>query len=79
MERRGYPQPSTRILEAVAANEGVEPADLDDPLYRAIDADALDDLFEHVDERDSSGIVDVTFTYAGYEIRIASDGTLDLE
>ncbi|AGB39397.1 HalOD1 output domain-containing protein [Natronococcus occultus] len=37
--------PSVRVVEAVADAEGVDPTDLETPLYEAIDGAALDRLF----------------------------------
>lgn len=56
------------VVEAVAAAAGVEPTDLD-PLYGAVDPDALSRLFW-----DSGGLRDVSFAYAGYHVRVFADG-----
>ncbi|WP_254280112.1 HalOD1 output domain-containing protein [Haloarcula marina] len=63
---------SETVVEAVAAAEGVDPTDLSETLYPAINADALDVLFV-----ESSG--SVTFEYNGYEITVASDGDVSVE
>jgi hypothetical protein len=39
------PRPSTAVVEALAAAEGVDPADLETPLFEYVDPDALDALF----------------------------------
>jgi len=65
--------PSTKLSEAVVAavadREGVDPIDLDRPLYDAIDPDALDDLFEN-------SAVRVQFDYLGYTVSIGQGGTV---
>jgi len=39
------PQPSTAVIEQIAESKGVESVELT-PLYRAVDPDALDALFD---------------------------------
>lgn len=63
---------SSAVLAAVADREGVEPAELDRPLFDAIDPDALDALFDRGSGR-------VRFTYLGYRVVAHSDGRVDLE
>lgn len=61
--------PSEDIVQAVAVREGTDPTALD-PLYEAIDPDALDAVVD-------SGAV-VTFEYEGYEITV-DEGTVTIE
>jgi hypothetical protein len=63
---------SNRVVEQVAAEEGVDPTELSEPLYSVIDAEALDRLF-----RDSTG--SVQFTYTGYEVTVTHAGEVDLD
>ncbi|PSP78628.1 hypothetical protein BRC81_07350 [Halobacteriales archaeon QS_1_68_20] len=72
----GNEQASRAVLTAVADAEGVDPVDLDRPLYDAVDPDALDALFR----TDVADGVDchVQFRYYGYEITVHGDGSLDL-
>lgn len=58
---------SRAVLDAVAANEGREVTNLEEPLYEAIDPEALDELFR-------SGSGRVIFEYAGYEVTVESSG-----
>lgn len=58
------------IVEGVATVAGVEAADLD-PLYGAVDPDALSRLF-----RDSAGFYSISFVYAGHRVRLFADGEL---
>ncbi|MDS0257994.1 hypothetical protein NDI56_01070 [Haloarcula sp. S1CR25-12] len=60
------------VVLAVARSEGIEPAALREPLFDALDGDALDRLF-----RDTTG--HVTFEYQGYEVTVSSDGDVSLE
>lgn len=60
--------PTMSILAAVASELGVDVADLDQPLYDAIDPDALNRLLEH------GSAVSVTFEYDGHRITVDGDG-----
>jgi hypothetical protein len=62
---------SALVTETVAAREGRSPAELSEPLYAAIDPDALDSLFQN-----SSG--QVVFTYHGYEVTVTSGGDVSV-
>lgn len=57
------------VLSAVAEAEGVEPAQLDEPLSEVVDPDALRALFapKH-DGTPREGRV--TFTYCGYDVTV---------
>jgi len=65
---------STAVVEAIAEHEGVDPADLELPLYQAIDPDALDALFSPPEgDRDPvSGRI--SFVYDGYDIEVTGEG-----
>jgi hypothetical protein len=62
-EQRGLSRATRLVVEAVATVRGVDPVDLDVPLFEAVDPDALDTLFE-------SDVPDlqVTFRYHGHDI-----------
>jgi len=65
--------PSMTVLAAVARRTGVDVADLEAPLYEAIDPDALDRLLQH------GADVTVTFEYSGYRVSIDGEGTVAVE
>ncbi|WP_135533705.1 MULTISPECIES: HalOD1 output domain-containing protein [Halostella] len=71
-------EPSTQVIESIAAAEGVDPIDLDPPLHTAIDLDALDALFSP-----TSGVPRpegrVEFEYAEYEVVVSSDGSVTVD
>lgn len=67
-----HPPISERVVRQVAASTGRDPLDLP-ILHDVVDPDALDTLIEGA----SDGRV--TFTYAGREVTIASDGEITLE
>jgi len=54
------------VVQAVAEQQGVEGPDLKEPLYDAIDPDALDSLF-----RDTQG--EVTFQYQNLVLTVGSN------
>lgn len=73
--------PSQAIVEAVASAEGVDVVDLRppayEPLYSAIDPEALDLMFDHSAESSRSDIR-VSFTYEGYDILVYDGGRVDV-
>lgn len=64
---------SQQVIEAVATKEGEHPVELEQPLYDAVDPDALDVLFSGPKQPET-----VRFTYLGYEVLIRGDGTIDV-
>ena len=65
---------SEAVITAVAALTGSRPIDLE-PLYEAVDPDALDSLIDHA-QRTDAGTHELWFAYAGYEIGVRSDGRI---
>lgn len=70
---RSEDAPAMAVLEAVADHTDTDPADLDTPLYQAIDPDALDRLVE------SAAAVTVSFEYAGHAVTVESNGEIDID
>jgi len=64
--------PSAAVVEAVAAAEGWEPAEVPEPLYESIDPDALEALVASVDDGR------ISFDYMGYEVTVDADGAVTL-
>lgn len=62
---------STRVIEAIADARGVEPTELDVPLYWEIDLEALDQLCD-------TGDVAVTFTYDGTIVTVDGDDHIEV-
>lgn len=58
---------SMDVIDAIARREGIEPVELDTPLYEVVDLDALDALTTNGAESTS---VEVSFTYDGYEVTV---------
>ncbi|WP_254761960.1 HalOD1 output domain-containing protein [Natrinema marinum] len=68
---------SIRVVEAVAAREGIDPFEVSPPLHDSIDPAALDALFEPTMTGDrATGTV--TFRFHDYRVRVGSDGSVGL-
>ncbi|QKY21994.1 hypothetical protein B4589_016410 (plasmid) [Halolamina sp. CBA1230] len=65
----------SRVVEAVAEREGMEPTAVEPRLYEVIDPDALSALVEDPPE---SGLT-VGFDYAGYRVVVVADEGLHVE
>lgn len=59
--------PSEAVVTAVAEVEGVAPHELSEPLFSAVDPDALDTLIQRSE-------VTVTFRYHGYRVTVNASG-----
>lgn len=64
--------PSEAVVEAVAAVLETDPVDGLEPLYEAVDPDALDSLFESTAERNRDGGL-VSFAYGGVVVTLYAD------
>lgn len=64
---------SIAVVEAIAERAGVEPLELDRPLYDAIDPGALENLFPVDGEGRPATDGHVTFSYGEYTVRVGSD------
>lgn len=63
---------SETVIRAVAAEQGVDPLEMDACLYDVIDPHALDAVFDHHtgDERREDGERRLSFTFDGYRVAI---------
>lgn len=64
------------IVQKIADLEGVEPLDLETPLYEAIDPEALEALLTDTITGERRDNVSVEFQYYGYDIVVDSDGEI---
>lgn len=64
---------TTRVVKRIAIMEGVDPLELQPPLYSIIDIDAVEDLFASAADDRSDGAISVEFEYQGYQVTIESD------
>lgn len=69
---------SERVIETVAVREGIDPVDLEPPLYEAIDTEALDAVFTAPGDGTATSL-EVAFTYCGYDLRVTRDDVEILE
>ena len=67
-----------QIITEVASREGVEPLDLDVPLYDAIDPEALEALFTRPRNLSTESTLTLSFTYYDYEIVVDSDRSISV-
>lgn len=61
---------SMAVVDALAEARGVSPLEMKEPLYDAVDPDALDNLFESGSDTLKSGRV--VFTTSGYEVTVTA-------
>jgi hypothetical protein len=71
--------PSLRVVEVVADAEGIDPTELEPPLYESIDPTALDDLFDASTDPIAARDACLRFDYCGYDVTVRSNGAVDLE
>ena len=60
-------EPVIAVVEAVSAHEDTAPDELDETLYDAVDADALNTLLR------SAPDASVTFTFNGYRVDVSTN------
>ena len=70
-------RPSESVVTAIASLTDASPMELE-PLYDAIEPDALDAMFDHAQETDTPGEQRLTFAYAGFEVSVTGDGSIEL-
>ncbi|AGB30828.1 hypothetical protein Natpe_0913 [Natrinema pellirubrum DSM 15624] len=68
---------SIRVVQGVAAREGVDPIDLEPPLHAVVDTDALDTLCRSVDDRSRTPVA-VEFSYHGHRVHIDDSGEIEI-
>lgn len=68
--------PSQAIVERVAALEDIDHTELD-PLFEAVDPDALDALVDTTGRSDSA--LQMGFTHHGYEVTVTGDGVVHID
>ncbi|SDR31612.1 HalOD1 output domain-containing protein [Natronobacterium texcoconense] len=66
--------PSLRVVDALAAVTDTDPLELE-PLYHAVDPEALDQLFR--DESDA--YASVRFDYQDHTVEVRGDGTVAID
>lgn len=71
--RDASPAVSERVVDAVAAETGKLPTELE-PLYHSIASECLDELFPATDEPTRQ----FTFTYEAHVVTVAHDGSVEV-
>ncbi|QLG50079.1 HalOD1 output domain-containing protein [Natrinema halophilum] len=68
---------SVKVVDEVADREGVDPGNLQPPLHKVIDTEALDALFQSTS---STARTDgtVEFQYKGYQVRVKSSEEVEI-
>lgn len=66
---------TNRLVTDVARREGVDPTDLPESLYSAVDTDALETLLSG----ETGTAVRVEFVYCGYHVTIERDGGVRID
>lgn len=65
------------VVQAVADVKGVSPIDLNQPLYSAVDTDALDNFVSSLSDKPAD--VQITFEYDGFEVTVSGNGSVSLD
>lgn len=68
---------SERVVAAVCSELEADPTEVE-PLYDAVDPEAIDALFPAAPDAADDPARQFTFTYEGYVVDVAADGTVDL-
>ncbi|MFP9193555.1 HalOD1 output domain-containing protein [Natronosalvus vescus] len=63
------------IIETVAERKGIDPLEVEPPLYESVDVDALEALFR---SRAGQSTVTISFEYAGYLVTLEGPDTVRL-
>lgn len=73
---------SQAVVEAVARREEIDVTEVEppeyEPLYTVVDPEALDALFSSTTSGASRPVGSISFTYAGYDVTVHSDGDVEL-
>ena len=70
--------PSTAVIEAIAEYEGLDPVELEPPLFEVIDPDALDALVGNEESGQAQSDIAVQFTYNQCRVKVSSDGSIEV-
>lgn len=68
-------EPSTAVVETISVAANADPSTIK-PLYGSIDPDALDELVRSNRTGSADTATTVSFTFAGHEVTLYSNGTV---
>ncbi len=74
-----FGRPSLEVISTVAEREDCPPAELRPPLYSVVDPETLDRLCGSPGGGQHGLDGSMSFTYCGYDVTVASDGTVSVE
>ncbi|MFC4439330.1 MULTISPECIES: HalOD1 output domain-containing protein [Natrialbaceae] len=74
-----FDRPSLEVISTVADREDCQPSELRPPLYSVIDPETLDRLWGSSSAARHEVGGSVSFAYCGYDVTVASDGTVSVE
>lgn len=66
------------IISKIADREGIDPLDLETPLYEVVDPDALENLTVDVEHRQDGSFPPIEFAYCGYTVNIDRTGQISI-
>lgn len=69
---------SSTVIRAIADYHGIDPIDLDQPLYDAIDPEALDALVNNATRNPAPSEFSIQFTYYGCMVDVSNDGSVEI-
>lgn len=78
VETRTWAEPTQRIVQAITDAEGVEPVDLDPPLFDVLDGDLLNALVSSNETNADEPSLELSFEYLGYRVYVAAGGTISV-
>jgi hypothetical protein len=70
---------SVQIVQRVADKEDVSPTELDCTLGNVVDADALDQLMQSLEDNDQDPVGVLRFGFCGYTVRVSSAGEIEIQ
>lgn len=70
---------SVNVIEAIAEYEDVPPDELQPPLFKVIDSEALDRLFAPTPRGGTRTQGRVMFTYNDYQVTVTSEGDVSIQ
>lgn len=76
--KREAPSVSEVIVTAVADADGVSPLNVDPPLARVIDPDALQALVDSLADNPYGQTGTIDFSYNSYDVTVSADGSVSL-
>jgi hypothetical protein len=69
---------TSKVVVAVADHLGVDPLEMDPPLYAEVDADALEALVPATAASGQSALESLEFTYQNCRVLISGDGSVEV-